>query len=93
MFFSIAAYQQWMSNVEKIKAKFNVVVFPVTNPIENNETPPPSLAQNIPFNLHTASSIDQPQVTKIKLRQEWALVATHRIFKQEYKDYIRKLLI
>ncbi len=83
----ISAYKQWMSIVEKIKAKFHVMVTPIINNVEDNETPSSS-AENIPFNINS-SAIDKPHVTKIKLRSDWSIVAAHPLFKQEYKDYIR----
>jgi hypothetical protein len=47
-----------------------------------------SSVQNIPFNINTPS-MDKSHLTTIKLRSEWAMVASHPMFKVEFKDYIR----
>jgi len=86
-FINVSAYKQWMLNVDKIKRKFNVSVTPFINNVDDNETPPSSV-QSIPFNINS-SCIEKPNVTTIKLRSDWATVAAHPLFKQEYKDYIR----
>jgi hypothetical protein len=77
-----------MSMVDRIKTKFRVTVTPNINDVDDNE-PLPDSAQNIPFNITPSSSINEPQATKIKLRSDWTIVASHPTFQQEYKDYIR----
>lgn len=49
--------------------------------------------QNTPLNPMSSTVIDKSQFTIIKLRREWAMVAAHPVFQQEYKDYIRNYLL
>jgi hypothetical protein len=60
----------------------------------NIDTRSTSSLQTIPFNIDTRPTAsggydDKPRQTKIKLPQNWAMVAAHPTFKLEYKDYIR----
>jgi len=79
-----------MSTVEKTTEKFHIIVSPVVNNVDDNDDGEniSSLVENIPFNINTPS-MDKSGLTTIKLRPEWAMVASHPMFKLEYKDYIR----
>jgi len=64
------------------------MIIPIINHVDDNETLPDS-AESIPFNINS-SVIDQSHITTtIKLRSDWAIVASHPVFKREYEDYIR----
>ncbi len=76
-----------MSIVDRIKTKFQLLVTPVVNDMDESE-PIPNAAQSIPFNLNSPV-INKPQGTTIKLRPDWTVVAAHPLFEQEFKDYIR----
>ncbi len=79
-----------MSTVEKTIAKFHIIVTPVVNNVDDEDDSEniSSLVENIPFNINTPS-MDKSHLTTIKLRSEWAMVASHPMFKVEFKDYIR----
>ncbi|CAF3645504.1 unnamed protein product [Rotaria sordida] len=87
-FINVDAFKEWMSIVEKFKAKFHITVTPVINEVddENDGESVPSSTENIPF------TINKPQPVTIKLRREWSMVAAHPIFKVEFKDYIHNEL-
>ena len=87
--FLISALKEWLSTVEKTKAKYHVMINPIIDNVDGKSNSPniTSSAQNIPFNFQ------QPRLTAIKLRPEWAMAADHPVFKVEYKDYIRNFLI
>lgn len=72
---------------DRIKTKFQLLVIPVISDMDDSETIP-NAAQSIPFNLNS-SVINKSQGTTIKLRSDWAIVAAHPLFQQEFKDYIR----
>jgi hypothetical protein len=83
--FLISAFKDWMLTVERTKTRYNIMITPVIENIDDkddNESNPDS-AQSIPFN------IGKPHTTTIKLRSEWAMVAAHHVFGVEYKEYIR----
>lgn len=69
-----------MSLTERIITKFQVIITPVINDIQENGT--------IPIHLNTSIENKAP-VTTIKLRADWSMVAAHPIFSVEYQDYIR----
>ncbi|CAF0928899.1 unnamed protein product [Adineta ricciae] len=85
------AYKNWMSNVDKIIAKFHVTVTPIITDIDErckDEDRSISTPQSIPFHLPSPST-NKPTLTTITLRPDWAMVAAHRVFQIEYKEYIR----
>ena len=80
-----------MSSVDRIIAKFHVTVTPIIVDVDEryeDENRSISTPQNVPFHL-PSSSTNKPSLTTITLRPEWAMVAAHRVFQIEYKEYIR----
>ena len=73
---------------DQVESKFHVSVIPVVTDVEKSESTNAQAAESIPFNL-TSSTTPKSQGTMIKLRPDWAMVATHPVFGQEYKKYIR----
>ena len=86
----ISAFKQWMSTIEKTMAKFHIIVTPVVNNMDDKDDSDSiiSAAQSIPFNINPPL-MNKSHRTTIKLRSEWAMVASHPVFTVEYKDYIR----
>ncbi|CAF0879399.1 unnamed protein product [Adineta ricciae] len=88
------AYKSWMSIVDRITAKFHVTVTPIIVDIDErceDEDKSISTPQSIPYHLPSPST-NKPALTTITLRPEWAMVAAHRVFQIEYKEYIRNEL-
>ncbi|CAF4955608.1 unnamed protein product [Rotaria sp. Silwood1] len=87
-FINTDAFKEWMSIVEKIKAKFHITVTPMINEIDDE-----NYNDN---NSHSTecgpSTMDRPNSVTIILRPQWSMVAAHPIFQMEYKNYIRNEL-
>ncbi|CAF1511634.1 unnamed protein product [Adineta steineri] len=82
----MSAFKEWMSTVEKIIAKFRVIVTPIISNLDdraNSESSNNTIAQNI-----QPVSMEKQNTTTITLRSEWAMVAAHPIFKMEFTNYI-----
>ncbi len=75
--------------------RFHVTIKPIVDNVdEDHETRSTSTSQPVTTNYDTRSTIsskfdDSPRPTKIKLREEWALIAGHPTFQAEYKEFIR----
>lgn len=70
-----------MSSTDSIQRRFNVTITPIIDYIDDDT-----------ISTISIESDTRSRQTKIKLRQDWAVVAGHPKFKIEYKDFIRNYL-
>jgi hypothetical protein len=73
-----------MSTVDVIQNKFNVTINPIIDCVDENS-----------IDTRSTVSIEpetKPHRTTIALRSDWALIAGHRSFKIEYREFIRNYL-
>jgi hypothetical protein len=84
IFLLFVALKQWKSAINFTQNKFQVTIIPLIDCVDENsiDTRPDD------SNGHA----DRSRSTTIKLRDDWALIAGHRNFKVEYKEFIRNYL-
>jgi hypothetical protein len=76
------AIKHWRSSIDSIQNEFQVTIIPLIDCVDTNDNDTPSIDED-------------PVITRsttITLREDWALVAGHRTFKIEYKNFIRNYL-
>jgi hypothetical protein len=81
---SFVALRQWKSAIDYIQNRFAVRIIPIIDSVDENSSDTRSNVSREP----EAKS----HSTTIKLRDDWALIAGHRTFKIEYKEFIRNYL-
>jgi hypothetical protein len=81
---SFVALKQWKSAIDYIQNRFDVRIIPIIDSVDENSSDTRSNVSREP----EAKS----HSTTIKLRDDWALIAGHRTFKIEYKEFIRNYL-
>jgi len=70
-----------MLTIELIQNKFDVTINPIIDSVDEH---------NDDIRSNVSSEYDsRPRQTKIQLRPDWAMIAAHRKFKLEYKEFIR----
>ena len=74
-----------MLNIRPIESQFKVTINPIIDCIDDDQSDVSSQHEDpLPSPL--------PSETIITLRDDWAIIASHRKFKLEYKEFISKNL-
>jgi hypothetical protein len=77
-FLLFKAFKQWMLKIELIKKKFHVVINPIIDSVDDD------------IQSNVSNEPDQkPRQTTLTLRPDWTIIAGHKKFKLEYKEFIR----
>lgn len=83
-----------MLTSETMENKFSITISPIIDNVDENNIIRPIMEDATSVNLNTRTttthaSVDDICRTVIKLRPEWALIASHEKFQLEYKAFIR----
>jgi hypothetical protein len=85
------ALKQWLSNSDITKQKFNVDIKPNIQCVDKDDRKNTSRRSSTSQSIKSTEDNTASQVT-INLNRGWAMVAGHRKFGIEYKNYISRLL-
>lgn len=82
--------EKWLSNSDIIEKNFNITLVPSVKCVDDeNKTTVYHRLSDLK-SMRSEGDTRSSTVT-MDLRRQWAMIAGHRIFSIEYRDYIRKL--
>jgi len=90
-FIHVDALKQWLSISNAIKQKFNVDIKPSIKCVDEDDGNSTSRRSSTLQSTKSKTDNTTSQIT-INLRPNWEMIAGHRKFSIEYKNYIRRSL-
>jgi hypothetical protein len=84
-----------MSTIDRIQNKFDLTIKPIADSVDDDNETRSTTSTRIGMQNHDTRSMtsrksdDVSRSTKIKLRDDWAMIAAHPRFALEYKEFIR----